>query len=197
MTRTENAFISPPSEGGKLGSLPVVTVDHINFKTTDPDHFPAAYNYNMIRFREGIDIYLNDAYFTAADTQYEFEIQRSEMVSSSDLDNESTMQDNSGDYYDFFDATQSDDVWKSFADAQDLADIVNLDRVSSVFLEKPIPDTAPISTIQVRVKNQDFSRLTVVASGLVQDLTGSPASGRGRWLPVIPRHTTEMFSSGI
>lgn len=171
-SKNSNGFRTP-------ATLPVVDVDHVEFKTTDSDHFPAAYTFNWVRQREGIDCYLNDSYFFDASARYEFEIKRSEMVAERFLMTVATMQRGNGDYLDYCDANDggSGSYYRVTEDVESKADAVLLQTVSSVFEIAPVPDSAKVSTIQIRVKNQDFTNVSVLASGLVPDWNGSIWTG--------------------
>lgn len=174
---------SPRSRHGfrAVATLPVVTVDHVNFKTTDVAHFPAAYTHNWIRVREGIDVWLNDAYYLDATARYEIEVMRSEMVEADQLSDIPTMRRSSdGAYVDYFDARQTSGTWRTEEDVADQADIVYVQGLSSVFERPPVKPTAPVATIQVRVKNRDIPQISALCTGLVPDLVDGQWSG---WVP--------------
>lgn len=167
-----NAFRTPVT-------LPVVDVDHVEFKTTDSDHFPAAYSFDWVRQREGIDCYLNNSYFFDGSSRYEFEIKRSEMVAERFMTTVSTMQRGNGDYLDYCDANDggTGSYYRITEDAESKADAVILQSVSSVFLGSPIPSAAEIATIQLQVKNIEIANVSVLASGLVPTWSGSAWTG--------------------
>ena len=167
---TKNAFHVPVT-------LPVVTVDHVEYKTTDSDHFPASYTYDWLVRREGIDCWLNDTYFTDRDSRFEVEIKRSEMVKKTNLTDVDTMEHAVGQIVDFLDARDSSGTWKTINDITERSGIIILQGCASAFLAQPVPDIAALATVQVRVRNQEFSRVSVLASGLVPDWNGSIWTG--------------------
>lgn len=173
--KTENAFLQPED-------LEPVTENHIQFLSTDTDRFPAAYAYSFIRQVEGIDVWLNDAYFLAADQAYQFEIQRSEMVEYNDLYDVVQMQGEDGgpgDYRDYFDARPNGSGnWETQENIDDQGEVVLLDSVVCAWEEPPIPVLAPISTAQVRVKNQQIEQISFLLSGLVPDLSDGEWTGQ-------------------
>lgn len=173
--RDRHGFRSPVT-------LPVVTVDHLDFLTTDSDHFPAAYSHDWIRVREGIDCWLNDSYYLDTTARYEFEVMRSEMVEVGDLANDTTaiqnMQRSGGDFVDYFDAREESGTWRSQEDSGDQGDVIVLQGMASVYEAAPIPTDAPIATIQVRVKNRDIPQLSILASALVPDLVDGVWTGQ-------------------
>lgn len=178
VTKSENGFLKP-------ATLPVVDVDHVNFKTTDSDRFPEAYSYVWRLQREGIHVWLTDSYFTAADQEYEFAIQRSEMVEYSNLGssdaNAQTMLVG-GNYYDFCDArwdnSVTPNVWRVQENTDDQGDQIYLDSITSVKQESPVPNLAEVATLHIRAKNTDLSEITVLASALVPTWNGSAFTGQ-------------------
>lgn len=170
--RNRHGFLSP-------ATLPVVTVDHVQFKTTDADHFPASAAFTWRRQREGIDVWLGaDAHFLDSTARYEIEVMRSEMVEESGLANVATMQRSSDSaQVDYFDARQDSGKWKVQEEIADQGDLVLLQSIACVFQRPPIPANAPIATIQVRVKNQQIPQLTALCSGLVPDLVDGDWTG--------------------
>lgn len=161
-------------------TLPVVTVTHINFLTTDASHFPAAYAHDWIRVREGIDCWLNDAYYLDPTARYEFEVMRSEMVEASEVSAGLTTMRRTSDnaYVDYFDARLSSGAWAVQEDVADQGDVVVLQAFASVYEEEPIPEDAPVATIQIRVKNRDIPQLSILASALVPDLVAGVWTGQ-------------------
>jgi len=161
-------------------TLPVVTVDHIGFLTSDASHFAAAYSHDWIRLREGIDCYLNDAYFLDTAARYEFEVMRSEMVEASEVSAGLTTMRRTSDnaYVDYFDARIESGVWKVQEGIGDQGDVVVLQGFASVYEEAPIATDAPLATIQIRVKNRDIPQLSILASGLVPDLVDGVWTGQ-------------------
>lgn len=162
-------------------TLPVVTVNHINFLTTDASHFAAAYSHDWVRVREGIDCYLNDAYYLDTTARYEFEVMRSEMVEKSELAGDvgvQTMRRSDNAYVDYFDARGGAGSWAVQEEVGDQGDVVVLQAMASVYEEEPITSDAPIATIQIRVKNRDIPQLSILASGLVPELVDGVWTGQ-------------------
>ncbi|MFN3549608.1 MAG: hypothetical protein ACK4U0_19145 [Mesorhizobium sp.] len=173
--RSRHGFRAP-------ATLPVVTVNHLDFLTTDSDHFPAAYSHDWIRDREGIDCWLNDAYYLDTSARYEFEVMRSEMVEIGDLANDTTAvqtMQRGGDnaYVDYFDARLTSGTWRAQEDMGDQGDVIVLQAMASVYEDAPIPTDAPIATIQIRAKNRDVPQLSILASALVPDLVDGVWTG--------------------
>ena len=158
--------------------LPVVTVDHVQFKTTDASHFAPSAAFTWRRQREGIDVWLGaDAHFLDASARYEIEVMRSEMVEAAGLSDIATMETSGGAFVDYFDARIDSGKWKVQEEIADQGEIVLLQSIACVFQRPPIPANAPIATIQVRVKNQQIPQLTALCSGLVPDLVDGAWTG--------------------
>jgi hypothetical protein len=160
-------------------NLPVVTIDHVQFKTTDATHFAPSAAFTWRRQREGIDVWLGaDAHFLDPTARYEIEMMRSEMVEASEVSDIPTMQRASGPaYVDYFDARVVSGKWSVQEEIADQGEVVLLQSVASVFNRPPIPANAPIATIQVRVTNQQIPQLTALCSGLVPDLVDGAWTG--------------------
>tara|TARA_Y100000815_G_scaffold232876_2_gene223886 strand:- start:113787 stop:116495 length:2709 start_codon:yes stop_codon:yes gene_type:complete len=174
--KSPNGFLQPAA------TLPAVTSDHAVIKTSDGERFPPAYTFRHRRQAEGIDIYPDDdaseAYFTAADTEYEFELQRSEMVEASELTDVPTME-NGGTYYDFFDARDiGSGIWGLSENPEDQGDQVFLESAVSLFDMDIVPPNSSFATLHLRVRNKELSEIDCLASALVPVWNGSVFTGQ-------------------
>lgn len=171
-----NGFLQPAA------MLPAVTNNHAVIKTADGVRFPPAYTFKFLRQPEGIDIYPHDddseTYFTAGD-EYEFDIQRSEMVEASELTDIPTMQASGPVYYDFFDARSiSGGKWGVAEDTTDQGDQIYVETAISMFDGDIVPQSATVATLHVRVRNKELSEITVKASALVPNWNGTIWTGQ-------------------
>lgn len=178
--KSPNGFITPSIQ-------PAVTENHAVIKTADGERFPAAYSFVFRRNPEGIDIWIDGddaagiAYFGTGG-EFEFDIQRSEMVEQSELGESDTdiaqMRTSLGNINDYFDARlNSEGKWVANENTDDQGDQVYLESAVSVFEQPPVPENASIATLHVRVKNKQFSDITVLASALVPNWDGAAFTG--------------------
>lgn len=173
-----NGFIIPSTQ-------PAVTVDHAVIKIADGERFPAAYAFTYKRDAEGIDIWPNDdageAYFTTGD-EFEFELQRSEMVEQSELgvgDTEiAKMETSGGSVFDYFDARLSGGKWLANENTDDQGDQLYLESAVSVFEQPPVPEGANMATLSIRSKNKELNEITVLGSALIPAWNGTIFTGQ-------------------
>lgn len=173
-----NGFIIPSAQ-------PAVTVDHAVIKIADGERFPAAYAFTYKRDSEGIDIWPNDdageAYFTTGD-EFEFELQRSEMVEQSELgvgDTEiARMETSGGSVFDYFDARLSGGKWLANENTDDQGDQLYLESAVSVFEQPPVPEGANMATLSIRSKNKELNEITVLGSALIPAWNGTIFTGQ-------------------
>lgn len=175
--KSPNGFLQPAA------TLPAVSSDHAVIKTADGERFPPAYDFRHIRKVEGIDIWPDDddaeTYFTAGE-EYEFDLQRSEMVEASTFSGGDipTMYTGST-YYDYFDARNiGSGIWGLAENPEDQGDQVYLESAISMFEGDIVPASANFATLSLAVRNKELSEISVLAASLIPNWNGSTFTGQ-------------------
>lgn len=176
--KSPNGFLQPAA------TLPAVSSDHAVIKTADGERFPPAYVFRHIRKVEGIDIWPDDddaeTYFTAGE-EYEFDLQRSEMVEASTFSGGDipTMRVGASTYYDYFDARNiGSGIWGLAENPEDQGDQVYLESAISMFEGDIVPASANLATLSLSVRNKELSEISVLASSLIPNWNGSSFTGQ-------------------
>ena len=194
-----------------VDTVAAVQREHLNTHITDPYQWQAdAGTVRGRKTKEGVSLYLDDAYFNDGDASYEVEIKRSIMLEIDDYYGEiprnsiTTSQHynttsgvdasvnwvidpfdtylnvtqvtfTGGSYYNEFIVYGG--TWIQYEGEDNNSDVITLDTTTTIYYGEPVVPEANIATIQVRVKNYDFSQLTCLASGLVPVWDGVDWSG--------------------
>lgn len=125
---------------------------------------------HMALFTNRVEVYLDPATFTAG--AYEIRIMRGSAFQQSSFSDSAYTY--SGSVKDFFTYSGNSPTFAIPMSRSNLADVMQLIRVCSVWNEHPVQTTG-LALIALKARNRNVQRISVSASGYVKDWVASPA----------------------